>query len=47
MNLNQMQFRAFLGGFGLTAVILLTTGSWLINKPIESAKPAAIVAARS
>lgn len=43
MNMNQTQLRAFLGGFGLTAVILLATGTWATNKPEAPARSTSIV----
>lgn len=47
MNMNQIQLRAFLGGFGLTAIILLTASAWAVNQEVEPAHPPSIQGARS
>lgn len=42
MSMNQVQLRAFLGGFGLTAIILLTTSVWAFDKRAEPIQPNSI-----
>lgn len=47
MNMDRTQFRALLGSLGLIAVILMTTATWLLSRPVTTAQSTSVVSAQS
>lgn len=47
MNMDQTQLRAFLGSVGLIAVILMTTATGLLSRPVTPAQSTSVVSAQS